>query len=99
MNYLMTDANIAAQFDKVSEWAQSQNYEPAAINKFLKVADYYLVAHALAGKFVVVTHEIRANSNNKIKLPNVCAGLNLRCMNPYEMLRLEKVRFVLGGSA
>ena len=95
--FLMTDANVAAQFSKVSEWAGSQNYEPVAINTFLQVADYYLVAHALAGKCVVVTHEVPPDSTRRIKLPNVCAGLGLRCMNPYEMLRRENARFVLGG--
>lgn len=97
--FLMTDANIAAQFSKVSEWAKSQKYEPVAINTFLQVADYYLVAHALAGKFVVVTHELPSDSTKRIKLPNICAGLGLRCMSPYEMLRRENARFVLGGSA
>ena len=97
--FLMTDANVTAQFRKVSEWAKSQNYEPVAINTFLKVADYYLVAHALAGKFVMVTHELPSDSTRRIKLPNVCAGLGLRCMNPYEMLRRENASFVLGGSA
>ena len=27
---------------------------------------------------------------------NACIGLGLRCMNPYEMLRRERARFVLG---
>ena len=97
--FLMTDANITAQFDKVNAWANSQNYEQGAINTFLQGADYYLVAHALAGKCVVVTHEVLSNSTKRIKLPNVCAGLGLRYMNPYEMLRLENARFVLGRSA
>ena len=97
--FLRTDENVTAQFGKVSEWAGSQNYEPVAINTFLQVADYYLVAHALAGKLVVVTHGIPSDSTRRIKLPNICAGLGLRCMNPYEMLRRENARFVLGGSA
>ena len=97
--FLMTDENVVAQFGKVSEWAGSQNYEQGAINTFLQGADYYLVAHALTSKRVVVTHEVPSGSTRSIKLPNVCADLNLRCMNPYEMLRREKARFVLGGSA
>ena len=56
----MTDANAAAQFSKVNEWA---------------------------------------GFSRRIKLPNVCAGLVLRCMNLYEMLRREKARFVLGRGA
>ena len=94
-----TDASVAAQFGRVSTWVNHQQYEPAAINTFLQVADYYLVAHALAGGHTVVTHEVPANSTKRIKIPNVCAGLNLHFMTPYEMLRIEKARFILGGTA
>jgi hypothetical protein len=90
-----TDANVAAQFGQVSTWVNSQPYEPAAINTFLQVADYYLIAHALTGSHTVVTHEIPADSTKRIKIPNICAGLNLRFMTPYSMLRIEKARFVL----
>ena len=67
------------------------------MNTFLQVADYYLVAHALAHKHTVVTHEVPAASTKKIKIPNVCIGLGIKCMNPYEMLRHERARFVLGA--
>lgn len=90
-----TDAAVAAQFGAVSAWATQQHYEPAAINTFLQVADYYLIAHALAGGHMVVTHEVPANSVRRIKIPNVCIGLNLQFMTPYEMLRRERARFVL----
>jgi len=91
-----TDARIVPQFAVVSAWIMAQSYEPAASNTFFQVADFYLVAHALAEGHVVVTHEVPANSPKKIKIPNVCAGLNLRFMTPYEMLRRERARFVLG---
>ena len=94
--FLMTDANVAAHFDKVSTWANSQNYESIAIHNFLQAADYYLVAHALAGDFVIITHEVKSDSNRRIKIPNICAGLDLKCMSPYEMLRREKACFILG---
>ncbi len=81
----------------MSTWATGQQYEPAAINTFLQVADFYLVAHALADGHVVVTHEVPANSVKRIKIPNACIGLDLRFMTPYEMLRRERARFVLGG--
>jgi len=90
-----TDAAVAAQFGAVSTWVMSQQYEPAAINTFLQEADFYLIAHALAGSHTVVTHELPANSTKRIKIPNVCAGLNLRFMTPYVMLRTERARFVL----
>ncbi|KXK57738.1 MAG: DUF4411 family protein [Chlorobi bacterium] len=91
-----TDTAVAAQFATVSSWATSQNYEPAAIQTFLQVADYYLIAHALAGGYVVVTHEVPSNSTKHIKIPNVCAGLNLPFTTPYEMLRRERAKFILG---
>ena len=94
-----TDTAVAAQFGKVSAWVTGQQYEPAAINTFLQVADYYLVAHALASNHTVVTHEVPADSAKRIKIPNVCAGLNLRFMTPYEMLRIERARFVLEAGA
>jgi hypothetical protein len=96
-----TDARGAAKFGAVSTWATSQQYEAAAINTFLQVADFYLIAHALADGQVVVTHEVPANTAKRIKIPNACIGLGLRFMTPYEMLRRERARFVLarGGGA
>ncbi|MDR3158265.1 MAG: DUF4411 family protein [Zoogloeaceae bacterium] len=93
-----TGATVVAQFGKVSDWATSRRYESAAINTFFQVADFYLIAHALAGGHTVVTHEKPENSLKRIKIPNVCAGLGLRFMTPYQMLRIEKARFVLGDT-
>jgi hypothetical protein len=95
--FLATDTRVASQFGQVSGWTMEQNYEPAAINTFFQVADFYLIAHALAGGYVVVTHEVAANSPKCIKIPNVCSGLGLRFMTPYEMLRREQARFILGN--
>lgn len=91
-----TDTRVAAQFGKVSTWAMSQQYEPAAISTFFQVADFYLIAHALADGLVVVTHEVPAPSSRRIKVPNACIGVGLRFMTPYEMLRTERARFILG---
>lgn len=95
--FIKTDAKTAAQFGKISTWATQQQYEPAAVNTFLQVADFYLVAHALAGEHTVVTHEVPANSTKRIKIPNACIGMDIRFMTPYEMLRIEKAKFILGG--
>jgi len=92
-----TDAAVAARFGEVSAWVTGQQYEPAAVNTFLQVADFYLVARALAGGHVVVTHEVAAASARRVKIPNVCVGLGLRFMTPYEMLRIERARFILGA--
>ena len=94
--FLKPDAAILPALASVSTWVTSQNYEPAAVNTFLQVADYYIVAYALAHNHTVVTHEITSTTVKKIKIPNVCIGLNIKCMTPFEMLRHERARFILG---
>lgn len=94
--FLPPDHKAVACFPKVSEWASSQNYQPAAVNTFLQVADYYLVSQAKAMEAIVVTHEKPANSFKIVKIPNACIGLHIKCITPYEMLRRERARFVLG---
>lgn len=94
--FLRPDTPVLSALAGVSQWVVGQRYEPAAINTFLQVADYYLVAHALAHQHVVVTHERPAASTRKIKIPTACIGLGVKCMTPYEMLRFERARFVLG---
>jgi len=97
--FVRTDAAVAMHFGAVSGWATGQQYEPAAISTFLQVADFYLIAHALASGHVLVTHEVPANSTKRIKIPNACIGLGVQFMTPYEMLRRERARFILGGGA
>lgn len=97
--FLQPDARAATSFGAVSGWASGQGYEPAAVSTFLQVADYYLIAHAMGHGMTVVTHEVAANTLKKVKIPNVCVGLSIRFMTPYEMLRRERARFVLGGVA
>ena len=93
--FVAPDAAILASAARVSTWVTQQGYEPAAMNTFLQVADYWLVATALAGGPTVVTHEVPAASVKKIKIPNVCAGVGVPFMTPYQMLRREQARFVL----
>lgn len=96
--FLRPDQAILPALGTVSTWSTGQGYEPAAINTFLQVADYYLVAHALAHGHTLVTHEKPENSRRKIKIPNACIGLGIKFMTPFEMLRRERARFILGAA-
>jgi uncharacterized protein DUF4411 len=96
--FVKPDATVFPALATVSSWATGQRYEPAAVSTFLQVADYYLVAQAHAGSHTVVTHEVPSASTRKIKIPDACIGLGVKCMTPYEMLRRERARFVLGRS-
>jgi len=95
--FLDTDAKSLPSLAAVSRWVLAQQFEPAAINTFFQIADYYLVAVAHAHQHVVVTHERPADSVRKIKIPNVCVGMGVRYVNPFDMLRRERARFVLGS--
>jgi hypothetical protein len=96
--FLEADVGLIPSLQTTSTWANGVGYDPAAIVTFLQDADYYLVAHAHAHRHVVVTHEVVANSTKKIKIPNACLGLGVRYLNPFEMLRAERARFVLAPS-
>ena len=37
-----------------------------------------------------------STSTKKIKIPDACVGLGIKCMTPYEMLQTERARFILG---
>jgi len=93
--FLHPDDAVLSALCTVSDWASGHGYQPTAVSTFLRVADCWLVAHALAYDCTVVTHEVRAETIRKIKIANACIGLGLRCANPYEMLHRECARFVL----
>ena len=93
--FLGPDSAVSDALRTVSDWATGSGYDPLAVATFLQVADYWLVAHALAHDCVVVTHEVAADTVKKIKIPNACIALGVISMTPYEMLRRERVRFVL----
>lgn len=95
--FLRPDASAFPALAAVSAWVSEQDYDPAAVSTFLQVADYYLVAQAQAGGYTVVTHEVPAASRRKIRIPDVCLGLGIKFTTPFEMLRRERARFVLGG--
>ncbi len=93
--FLPPDNPVLPALNQVSAWTNAQRYEPVAVATFFQVADYWLVAHALAHQHTVVTHEVPSTGARKVKISNVCVGLGIPCITPFEMLRLEQVRLVL----
>ncbi len=96
--FLAPQPNALPALTRVSTWVTRQpNYAASAVSMFMQAADYYLVAQAVADAHVVVTHEVAApHAIKKIKIPDVCIGLGVKCVTPFEMLRKEGARFVLG---
>jgi hypothetical protein len=94
--FLNPDQNMIASLGVVSEWVEDQDYSASAKGTFFQVADYYLISYAHSHDLTAVTHEVPSDSYNKIKIPNVCIGLGVKCMTPFQMLRKERARFILG---
>lgn len=97
--FVRPDAAMFPALEEVANWARAQRYDSSAVTAFLQKADYYLVAQARAGEHTVVTHEVPSASTRKIKIPDACISLAIKCMTPFEMLRRERARFVLGKPA
>lgn len=95
--FLPPDEKMLTALAATSEWVQAQHYRPEAVRAFLEDPDYYLTSYALAHNHIVITHEVPSDGVRQVKIPNVCIGLKVKHKTPFEMLRLEKARFVLDG--
>lgn len=47
--FLSPDPSVLPSMSVVTSWANAQSYEPNAVNAFMRVADFYLVAQAHSG--------------------------------------------------
>ncbi len=94
--FMEPDASVVASLQATTQWASGAGYAQAAVATFLQSGDYYLVAQAHAKRLTVVTHEVAGNSTKRIKIPDACKALGIACVSPYQMLRTERARFVLG---
>jgi len=91
---------MANSLKSVTYWATSQQFTPAALQKFLSSADLHLIAFAHAHNHVVVTHEkSEPGARKAIKIPDVCLAFKVDCIGPFEMMRRESVRLVLGANS
>lgn len=95
--FLPPDESVAAALAELAAWSRSKTYRPSAISEFLQSGDYYLVAHAKAHGHAVVTHERPSDGVKRIKIPDACIGVKVKCVSPFQMLQTTRARFVLGG--
>lgn len=95
--FLSSTPESSAAHARVNRWVNENGYRRMAIDAFARVADSHLIAHAVAMGRRIVTREISSASRKKVKIPDVCVGLGIECLTPFEMLRRESARFVLGA--
>ena len=80
---------------EVCVWVDEQDYEPRALREFKAEsrADAWLCAEALASNLILVTYETASSTVRKIKIPNVCKGLGIRCVGGFDFMRAQSFRF------
>ncbi len=80
----------------------TQIYAANPLHKFLvdntkarSLADPWVIAHAITENATVVTQEIKvtAVSSKRIKIPNVCENMNVRCINDFKMIDELNIKF------
>jgi hypothetical protein len=89
--FLDTSSSINDYTDIVV-WANSMSsfYQLSAIEEFLSadLADPWLVAHAKANDYTIVTYEkSEPNRKSRIKIPEVCNQFGVRYINTVELIR------------
>lgn len=59
------------------------------------LADPWVIAYAMSENACVVTKEekVTASNSDKIKIPNVCENMNVRCINDFKFIREVSIRF------
>ena len=100
--YFVEASAVNSRLDVVSEWLESDksnSFSKNAIDKFLKSADYFLISYALANRCTLVTHETTRGHRKKVKIPTVCDALSIPYIMTFEMLKREKVKFILAASS
>jgi len=97
--FASADQATVVKLAELAAWASGGQFTQAAVDEFLDVADYYLVAHAAAHGHTVVTHEIyQANARKRVLIPNACQALGVPYCSTFEMLRSRSVRLALDAA-
>ena len=87
------DEDTQKEFAKIAQYVVG-NFSQEEANKFLSVADPWLIAKAKVLGATIVTHEVLAPQNTKkVKIPNICVHFGVNYNNPFNMLRNLGAKF------
>jgi len=92
-SFIEADFEIQTKMRIITNYVMNHNtYSPEEKNKFLSKADPWLIATAMTGDYVVVTHEAKAGSGSKkVKIPNICEEFNVEYTNIYKLMEIKNV--------
>lgn len=73
---------------EIADWVKQQGYWQSAVDEFLGIADYFLVAYAAAHGLTVLTHELpRPESKKRVLIPDVCRAFGMDYVDTFTMMR------------
>jgi len=95
--FLPIDAPTLVSYQQIVTWANGASFTPQAIPEFLRGADPFLVAYALAHGHTVVSHErlLNPNQRNKIKIPAVCQQFGVPYITVFDLIKSTGAKFEL----
>jgi hypothetical protein len=83
---------VQTSFAQIADHVMNK-YEGPFAAEFLRVADPWVIAHAMESNGTVITFETTSFGAKRVKIPNVCADLNVARMNLYDMLQSLGIKF------
>lgn len=94
-NYVELDTDIMGKYAATQRWAATcGKFQPSAISEYAddSHADAFLVATASAKDMTLVTLEKSEPSRrNRVKIPDACIALKVKCCNLNDAFRALKV--------
>lgn len=98
-SFVSLDSKTQTCMKKIAKWVMSPEriYKPAAQAEFLKgIADYPLIAFAMAHGVVLVTEEVsEPNCKKKVKIPDVCIAFGVEYTDTFSMMRDKGAKLIL----
>lgn len=86
--FVEPNASVQQSYIEIVQYVELRYQNNQARRRFMSRADPWVIAHvrALGGAVVTMETMVRSDSS-QVKIPNVCDGLSLRCVNTYQMIR------------
>lgn len=90
----IADGATIQAMGEIADWVRQQGYRQSAVDEFLGIADYFLVAFAAAHGLTVLTHELpNPESKKRVLIPDVCRAFGVDYADTFTMMRALGARF------
>ena len=80
-------SDVENNYQKIADYVHA-TYDDANANEFLRGADGWIIAHAMATEGVVVSQESQKHPDaKKARIPDVCDHFDVKCIKVMDMLK------------